>query len=383
MSGTLWIVSGEASGDMYGAALARELLARRPGLKLRGMGGHAMKEAGVDIFVDSTELGIVGIAEVLKSIFFFIRLMKDMARRAEEERPDAVVLIDYPGFNLRLAERLHRIGIPVIYYISPQVWAWKKGRIRTIVKCVRRLLCIFPFEPDVYEGTGLDVRFIGHPLLEILSDLRHSETERDENLILLLPGSRANELKSLMLTFAETAALIKERHPQMRFAIPLPREKTKALAEELLKDGGLDEKLLQSMEISVGNTRQLMKKAVAGVAASGTVTVEAVMLGLPLVVSYKVNWFSYQLAKALVKLPSITIANLVTGRTVYEEQLQYDAVPEKLAHSLEEILPGGSRRQQCLQDMAKCVEMLGEDTKASGRAADAVLEVLDEGAGRS
>ena len=382
MSNTLWIVSGEASGDMYGAALARELLLRKPGLKLRGMGGHAMKEAGVDIFVDSTELGIVGIVEVLKSIFFFIRLMKNMVRRAEEERPDAVVLIDYPGFNLRLAERLHRIGIPVIYYISPQVWAWKKGRIKTIVKCVRRLLCIFPFEPDVYEGTGLDVRFIGHPLLEILGDLRHSEMERDENLILLLPGSRTNELKSLMLTFAETAALIKEKHPQMRFAIPLPREKTKALAEELLKQGGLDEKLLQSMEISVGNTRQLMKKAVAGVAASGTVTVEAVMLGLPLVVSYKVNWFSYQLAKALVKLPSITIANLVTGRTVYEEQLQYNAVPEKLAHSLEAILPGGSRRQQCLQDMAKCVEMLGEDTKASGRAADAVLEVLDEGAGR-
>ena len=382
MSNTLWIVSGEASGDMYGAALARELLLRKPGLKLRGMGGHAMKEAGVDIFVDSTELGIVGIVEVLKSIFFFIRLMKNMVRRAEEERPDAVVLIDYPGFNLRLAERLHSIGIPVIYYISPQVWAWKKGRIKTIVKCVRRLLCIFPFEPDVYEGTGLDVRFIGHPLLEILGDLRHSEMERDENLILLLPGSRTNELKSLMLTFAETAALIKEKHPQMRFAIPLPREKTKALAEELLKQGGLDEKLLQSMEISVGNTRQLMKKAVAGVAASGTVTVEAVMLGLPLVVSYKVNWFSYQLAKALVKLPSITIANLVTGRTVYEEQLQYNAVPEKLAHSLEAILPGGSRRQQCLQDMAKCVEMLGEDTKASGRAADAVLEVLDEGAGR-
>ena len=382
MSSTVWIVSGEASGDMYGAALARELVSRRPGLRLRGMGGHAMKEAGVDIFVDSTELGIVGIVEVLKSIFFFIRLMKDIVRRAEEERPDAVVLIDYPGFNLRLAERLHEIGIPVIYYISPQVWAWKKGRIKTIVKCVRRLLCIFPFEPAVYEGTGLDVRFIGHPLLEILDQLRHAETERDENLVLLLPGSRTNELKSLLVAFAETAALIRERHPQMRFAIPLPREKTKALAEELLKGSGLDEKLLQSMEISVGNTRQLMKKAVAGIAASGTVTVEAVMLGLPLVVSYKVNWFSYQLAKALVKLPSITIANLVTGRTVYEERLQYDAVPEKLASALEAILPGGSRRMQCLQDMAECVEMLGEDTKASGRAAEAILEVLDEGAGR-
>ena len=366
---------------MYGAALARELWVRRPELKIRGMGGVAMRKAGVDIMVDSTELGVVGIIEVLKSIFFFMRLLKDMARRATEERPDAVILIDYPGFNLRLAQRLHKVGIPVIYYISPQVWAWKKGRIKTIAKCVRRMLCIFPFEPAVYEGTGLDVKFIGHPLLDILAPLRKDDAPRDEKKVLLLPGSRSNELKALLKPFVQTALLLMEKQPGLRFAIPLPREKTRRLAEQIIEDCNLNEEQRKCFQLSVGDTRKQMKSAVAGIAASGTVTVEAAMLGLPLVVSYKVSWFTYQLAKALVKLPSITIANLVTGQTVYEERLQYDAVPDKLAAALEDILPGGSRRQLCLDGIEKCVKMLGEDTKASAKAAEAVLEVLEGRAG--
>ncbi|MBQ7176436.1 MAG: lipid-A-disaccharide synthase [Victivallales bacterium] len=381
MSRTIWIISGETSGDMYGAALAKELWERQPGLTIKGMGGAAMRKAGVEIMVDSTELGVVGIVEVLKSIFFFIRLLKDMARRAAEERPDAVILIDYPGFNLRLAQRLHKAGIPVIYYISPQVWAWKKGRIKTIAKCVRRMLCIFPFEPAVYDGTGLDVKFIGHPLLDILAPLRKSDIQRDEKLVLLLPGSRSNELKALLKTFVQTALLLKEKHQELHFVIPLPREKTRKLAERLLEECNLNEEQIKCFQISVGDTRQQMKKAIAGIAASGTVTVEAAMLGLPLVVSYKVSWLTYQVAKALVKLPSITIANLVTGQTVYEERLQYDAVPDKLASALEDILPGGARRQTCLEGIEKCVKMLGEDTKASARAAEAVIELLEGRAG--
>lgn len=381
MSRTIWIISGETSGDMYGAALAKELWERQPELTIKGMGGVAMRDAGVEIMVDSTELGVVGIVEVLKSIFFFIRLLKDMARRASEERPDAVILIDYPGFNLRLAQRLHKAGIPVIYYISPQVWAWKKGRIKTIAKCVRRMLCIFPFEPAVYEGTGLDVKFIGHPLLDILAPLRNSDIQRDEKLVLLLPGSRSNELKALLGTFVQAALLLMEKHKELHFAIPLPREKTRRLAERLLAECNLNEEQRKCFQISVGDTRQQMKKAIAGIAASGTVTVEAAMLGLPLVVSYKVSWFTYQVAKALVKLPSITIANLVTGQTVYEERLQYDAVPDKLAKALDDLLPGGSRRRTCLEGIEKCVKMLGEDTKASARAAEAVLDVLEGRAG--
>ena len=152
----IWIIAGEASGDLYGAELAKELMAARPGITVSGMGGAAMKAAGVRIIVDSTELGIVGIVEVFKKIPFFIGLLKRLSKQAVEERPDAVVLIDYPGFNIRFAERLHNSGIPVVYYISPQVWAWKKGRIPKIARNVNRMLCIFPFEPKVYDGTGLD-----------------------------------------------------------------------------------------------------------------------------------------------------------------------------------------------------------------------------------
>ncbi len=373
----IWIIAGESSGDIYGAELARELVLLRPGIHVKGMGGACMKAAGVDIMVDSTELGVVGIAEVLKSVPFFLGLLRRMAGRAAVERPSAVVLIDYPGFNLRLAERLRKLGIPVVYYISPQVWAWKKGRIPRIARDVSRMLCIFPFEPDVYKGTGLRAEFVGHPLLELLEPYRAAASSRDDRLVLLLPGSRSSELKAHLRIFIETAAALRERHPDLRFAMPLPREKTRDLALALMEKGGLSDMLDGSLELSVGNARELMARAAAGLAASGTVTVEAAILGLPLVVAYRVNWLTYQIALRLVKLPSITIANLVTGRTVYEERLQYDAVPEKMAPAMDSILPGGARREEVLAGMAECVRMLGHGGNVSRRVAENVLEVAE------
>ena len=374
----IWIIAGEASGDLYGAELAKELMAARPEVKVSGMGGAAMKAAGVEIIVDSTELGIVGIAEVIKKIPFFVGLLKRLSRQASEERPDAVVLIDYPGFNIRLAGKLHDSGIPVVYYISPQVWAWKKGRIPKIARSVDRMLCIFPFEPKVYDGTGLDAEFVGHPLLEILKPYREKANgSRDEKMVLLLPGSRSTELKALVGPLVNTATLLLERDPSLRFAMPLPRERTRILAESLI--GGMDvpRRTLDAIEISVGNTRELMTRASCGIAASGTVTVEAAILGLPLVVTYKVNWLSYQLAKRLVKLPYITIANLVTGKGVYEELLQYDAVPEKLAPALERILPNGNRREEVLAGVAECVSLLGGESPVSRKVSEKVLEIAE------
>ena len=288
------------------------------------------------------------------------------------------MLIDYPGFNIRLAGKLHDSGIPVVYYISPQVWAWKKGRIPKIARSVDRMLCIFPFEPKVYDGTGLDAEFVGHPLLEILKPYREKANgSRDEKMVLLLPGSRSTELKALVGPLVNTATLLLERDPSLRFAMPLPRERTRILAESLI--GGMDvpRRTLDAIEISVGNTRELMTRASCGIAASGTVTVEAAILGLPLVVTYKVNWLSYQLAKRLVKLPYITIANLVTGKGVYEELLQYDAVPEKLAPALERILPNGNRREEVLAGVAECVSLLGGESPVSRKVSEKVLEIAE------
>lgn len=372
----IWIMAGESSGDLYGAELAKELKSMDPAIKLQGMGGSYMRDAGVDIMVDSSELGVVGILEVVKSIPFFLKLINRMAKKAIEERPDAVVLIDYPGFNLRLAEKLHNAGIRVVYYISPQVWAWKKNRIPKIAKWVDRMLCIFPFEPVVYSGTNLRADFVGHPLLEILKSLREQEKERDENLILLLPGSRTSELKAHLKVFIESAAKLLEQRPGIRFAMPLPREKTLQTAERIIDSLKIAPEVRASITLSVGNARELMKEAMAGLAASGTVTVEAAMLGLPLVVAYRVNWLTYQIAKRLVKLPSITIANLVTGHCVYEERLQYDATPEKIVPAVLDIMPGGARRGTALDGIKECVSKLGEESKASRRVAEEVLDVI-------
>ncbi len=372
----IWIIAGEASGDLYGAELTKALHQIAPEVQISGMGGIKMREAGVDIFVDSTELGVVGIIEVAKSVGFFLKLLKQMAEKAEKERPDLVVLIDYPGFNLRLAERLHKLGIKVVYYISPQVWAWKKGRIPKIARDVTRMLCIFPFEPQVYAGTGLRADFVGHPLLEILRPYREKKVERDDNLVLLLPGSRGGELKRHIPAFLETAAQLLNKHPALHFAMPLPREKTKDIAVSIINTLSLPDELKSRLDISVGNTRERMTEATAGLAASGTVTVEAAILGLPLVVAYKTNWLTYQIAKRLVKLPSITIANLVTERTVYQECIQYDVTAAKMGPALEAILPGGNRREEVLAGIRECMVKLGSEEQVSRKVAEEVLDVL-------
>ena len=370
----VWIIAGEASGDNYGANLAQALRQRRADLRLRGMGSEQMRTAGVELFVDSSELGVVGLIEVLKSIRFFIRLLRDVSARAIAERPAAVVLIDYPGFNLRLAERLHRAGIPVVYYISPQVWAWKKGRIPRIARDVDKMLCIFPFEPAVYAGTGLDASFVGHPLLEILAPLRREPPPRDPNLVLLLPGSRSSELKALFPDFLRTAAQLQQARPELHFMVPLPRQSCLEQAKSLAAATPLPVAL--SLAYSVGETRQWLSRAAAGLAASGTVTVEAAILGLPLVVAYRLNAVTWHIVKHMVKLPFVTIANLVTKRCVYEEYLQDDAVHEKLAPALLNILPGGSRHDEVVAGIRECTLLLGGDDAISLRVADAVLAAM-------
>jgi lipid-A-disaccharide synthase len=232
---TIWIFAGESSGDLYGAHLAAELKRQRPDVVLRGMGSNAMRAAGVDLIVDSSELGIVGFVEVLKHLRMFLRLFDSLVERAAAERPDAVVLIDYPGFNLRFARQMRRRGIPVVYYISPQVWAWGKRRIPQIARDVTRMLVIFPFEPQVYAGTGLDVRFVGHPLRQILAARRDPALAREPDTVLLLPGSRNSELDRLLAPFVETAAWLKVRNPRLKFVLAAPNERIAELVTARLR----------------------------------------------------------------------------------------------------------------------------------------------------
>ena len=376
----VWILAGESSGDLYGARLATELRRLSPDTVIRGMGGEAMRQAGVELLVDSSELGVVGLVEVLRHLRTFLAIFRGLVARAKTEKPSAVVLIDYPGFNLRFARQMKLLGVPVVYYISPQVWAWGKRRIPAIARTVRKMLVIFPFETRVYAGTGMEVEFVGHPLLNILAARRLPTAARDARTVLLLPGSRGSEVRRLLQPMLDTAAWLAQRRPDLRFVVAVPRQ---AIADEcarILARWRHTHAGAPAIGIETGATHDWLQKATAGVAASGTVTLECAMLGLPIVAVYRLNPVTYALGRWLVDLPFFTIVNLVTGKRVFEEFLQGHVCAEVLGPALERILPDGTRRQAAEQGMRDAVAAVSGDQSEdpSLRAARAILAVAHE-----
>ena len=372
-----WIIAGEASGDIYGAALAQELrqlgAAKGEKVEISGMGGAAMLKAGVNIKVDSTELGVIGIFEVLKSIFTFIRIFYFLLDEVKKERPDAVILIDYPGFNLRFAKKLYKLGIPVYWYVSPQVWVWGKKRLPILAKICTKMLVIFPFEVEVYAKTQLQAKFVGHPLVDVIAGRKDPAITRDDNTLLLLPGSRKNEIERLLVPMLETVCALHGKHPQLKIQLSTPREKIAALCRQKIAAFRKKHPELPEVSVSVGDTGYWQQRAGTGLAASGTVTVECALAGLPLVVGYKLNFFTLVLAKILVKLYRgfFTMVNIIANREVYQEFLQWHFCPAEVAPALEAILPGGARREEVLAGMNEVKELLtaGSTEPALRRAA--------------
>lgn len=377
---SIWLIAGESSGDLYGAGIAAAMRKADPSLRIAGMGGPRMREAGVDILVDSSELGVVGVVEVLGSLFKFIRLLFSLTFRARKERPKAVVLIDYPGFNIRFARLLWHSGIPVIWYISPQVWAWRKSNIPKYVRYCRKMIVIFPFEQEFWANTGMDAEFAGHPLLDIVRQRTDPALRRDPKRVLILPGSRKNEVSRLLVPFMEAAAILKKRHPDWTFAVSAPREKTLHELEAILSDhrrrSSHDD--WPEVELTCGKTAFWMQTASAAFAASGTVTVESAIAGLPLTVAYRLNPLTFLLARLIIRKlfrGFFTMVNIILDRCVFEEFLQYQVTPEALADSLEKIMPGGSRRDSVLQDMDDLRKALEPKSgSALERAARIILE---------
>ncbi len=367
----VWIFAGETSGDMYGAELARELQSLDPGLTIQGMGSSCMADAGVDIMVDSTELGVVGYVEVLKQYPLFRKIFNDLVARAERDRPDVVVLIDYPGFNLRFAEQMHARGIKVVYYISPTVWAWGKRRKPKLAKFCRHMLVIFPFEADVYDDVDLKTTFVGHPLVHILRR-EAPPADRDPNLVVLLPGSRFSEVNRIFGPMLETATALHRQHPAMTFVVTAPRPAIADRLRDQIRQFAPD----ITVDVAVGEANAWLRRGIAGIAASGTITVQAAILGLPLVVVYRMNPITYMLGRMLVKIPYFTMVNLVTDRLVFEEFIQGEVKADTLAPALERILPGGDRRDEAMAGIRDCVERLGGEDNASRIAAEAVLAEL-------
>lgn len=379
----IWIIAGEASGDLYGARLAKELWRLSPpGLKVEGMGGPEMRKAGVGILVDSSELGVVGLVEVLENIVKFIRILVFLRREAARVRPDAVVLVDYPGFNIRFARMLWRLGIPVVWYISPQVWVWRKSNIPRLAKYCSKMMLIFPFETETYEGSGLDAEFVGHPLVDVVKGRSDAAIVRDPARVVLLPGSRRSETSRLLEPMLRTVSLLKSRRPELKFAISAPRPRTygdivKGVEDFKARNPGTP---LPDFEIACGETSRWLQEGAVGLAASGTVTVECAIAGLPLVVVYKLNPITFFLARLVIgKLfrGFFTMVNIIAYKRVFEEFLQHQVVPGDLADAVERILPGGTRREEVLADMESVVSQLGGGSSgASARAAETVLRLV-------
>lgn len=372
----IWILSGEASGDMYGAKLAEELrliaAAKGEEIHVAGMGGPKMIAAGIDIRVDSTELGVIGFVEILKHIFTFINIFFKLVKQAKTERPDRVVLIDYPGFNLLFALVMYCNEIPVIWYVCPHLWVWGKWRLPVLAKICSKMLVIFPFEVEVFAETPLKADFVGHPLVDIVEGRRDPSIVRDPNAFLLLPGSRTMEIERLLPTMLEAVYQLSQKHPQLRFYLSTPRERITNLCLKTISEYREKQPDLPQISVSTGDTGMWQQKAGTGLAASGTVTVESAIAGLPLVVGYRTNWLSIIIAILLqVKLfrGFFTMTNIIANKVVYEEFLQHRFKVENIVPAVERILPDGERRLEVEAEMAEVRQMLSAQSGSAARQA--------------
>lgn len=321
----LFVVAGETSGDAHAARLVEELRYLDPDVRISGLGGPRLRALSAEVEDWIDEAAVIGLWDVLRRYTWFRRKFNSALSRVDDEKPDAVLLVDYPGFNLRLAQALQLLRPPlkIIYYISPQVWAWNRGRIPRMARWLDRMLCIFPFEKDLYERSGLPTDFVGHPLAEELQPV--AADARDPDLFALLPGSRSREVRKIFPAMLDAANEILRVRPGTRFAAAAMNEENRAAMEKMAADAGVP------VEVGLRNARTLMETAAAGLVASGTATLEATLLGLPYALVYKVAWITYFPARILIKVPYLGMANILAGRPVVKEFIQNDAEPSAMA----------------------------------------------------
>ena len=364
-----YVVAGEASGDSRGVELMRALRELRPGIEFLGAGGREMKAFAGDAIFDWADEAVVGLWDVLKKYGYFRSQFHRMLAEIEAAKPDALITIDYPGFNMRLAKeaRLRMPKLRTIHYISPQVWAWHRGRIPKMAEFLDLMLCLFPFELPLYADAGLRAVCVGHPLLDSL-ETEKKEQVRDASLVALLPGSRSKEVRKIFPIMIEAAKMLKQSSPSLRFEAAAARE---VLADEMramLATHGCDE----GFSITLRSARDLMQRAGAGMVCSGTATLESTFFGLPMVILYKVAWLTWFVGKRLVKIPWLGLPNVLAGREIIREFLQDAAKPEPIIAELSRLLGDSSVREEQQRAQAAVIASLGE-RGAARRAAEAIL----------
>lgn len=363
----LWLIAGEESGDTRGAELMRELAARHPGIRFSGAGGPRMAALAEGYFDNWIErAGVLGLWDVLKRYPYFRAKFHAMRKRIADTEPDAVVFIDYPGFNLRMAAALRRRHPEqkLLYYISPQVWAWNRRRIPKMARMLDLMVCLFPFEQKLYEASGLEAVFAGHPLIEEL----HGETPapRDPNLLGFFPGSREREVKRLFPVFLKAARLVGESRPDVRFEVAAATVTHARWMRTEAESAGV------SMDIRHGGAHGLMRRAAAGIVCSGTATLEAACLGLPYCLVYRVAWLTFEVGRRLVTTRFLGIVNILAGRQIIREFIQHFCTPFAVADEALRLLNSARAREQLQAELARVIGQLG-GPGAAGRASDAIL----------
>lgn len=376
MAKKILLVTGEASGDLYGAHLIKAIHRINPYIKFFGIGGDSLKESGMELLFHSKLLSVVGITEVISKISNIINAMSILKKSLDKEKPDLVILIDFPDFNLRFAKSVKKRGIPVVYYISPQIWAWRPKRIHLIAKRVDKMIVFLPFEVPLYEAAGIDVQWIGHPLIDLVKPVftkeiafRRFGLSPEKTIIALLPGSRSHEVKRHIQPMIGASKILQSKIPDLQFVIPLAPGISMSSIMPFL--GGID----SSFKIIQGFTYDIMNISDLLITASGTATLEGAIIGKPMVIIYKVSLISYWIGRLMIKVDKIGLVNLVSGKKVVPELIQNDANPYRIAQEAFSILKNPNTYQQMKNEISKVRFMLGQPG-ASDRAAQIITSLL-------
>lgn len=365
----------EASGDLYAGALTRELRRLDPALQIAGLGGPRFEAAGGRLVADYRGIAVTGLTEALAKIPESLGTLRKLIDFARSERPDALVVIDSPDFNFRLAPRVKRLGVPVVYYVSPQIWAWRKGRLNAIRRFADRVLVIFPFEESIYRAGGVPVEFVGHPLVELTTVTAPREAFlRTHGLspavptVALLPGSRHNEVSRILPDLLAAAPLIRAQVPDAQFVIARAPH-----LDDHLFAGARD---LAGCVVVNGDTDTVLASADLALTASGTATVQTALHDTPMVIVYRVSPLTYQLGRRLVNVPAIGMVNLIAGEAIVPELIQHEFTPRSVAREAIALLTDRERAARVRAGLARVREQLG-GPGASGRAARAILNVVE------
>jgi len=375
---TIGIVAGEASGDLLGSHLIRALKKRRPDLEFVGIAGPKMMAEGARTLFPMERLSVRGFVEVIRHLPGLLKLRKQLAQHFLQNPPDLFIGIDAPDFNFALERKLKQHGIRTIHYVSPSIWAWRKGRIKKIKAAVSHMLALFPFEPAIYQAAGIPVSYVGHPLADILP-LESSMKEAREDLrlnnanqvIAMLPGSRQSEVRQLAMLYVRTARLMLNKQPTLKFLIPLVTKETREIFQQAIYDDNAEDLPLQ---ILFGHAHLAMQAADAIIVASGTATLEAALIKRPMVITYRMPRLSWMLLRRMNYLPYVGLPNILANRFVVPELLQHDANPEKLAETTLRLIEDKSLMAEIREEFTRIHLTLKQNTEE--KAADAILAYL-------